>query len=99
MGVPRAKKPKQGLYTLKEVRQKCRETGNQVQLMMIAAIQYELKASNEEMMRVLQLAARYSQYYDDHLVVLKDAAEQIYNASNGEIDLRTIEMKMRYRNA
>ena len=99
MAVPRTRKPKQGLYTLKEVRQKCRETGNQVQLMMIAAIQYELKADNDQMMRVLQLAARYSQYYDDNLIVLKDAAEQIYNASNGEIDLRTTEMKMRFRRA
>lgn len=95
MAIPRTKKPKKGLYTMKEVREKCADTGYQVQLVMSAAIQDVLKVDNDQMIKVLCEAARYSQFYDENLVTLKDVADSIYHASDGEIDLRTMEMRLR----
>lgn len=98
MAVPRTKKPKKGMFTFKEMHERCEATGHQVQLIMCAAMQYELNLDAEKLITVLETAARYSKYYEDHLVVMKDAAEQIYKASNGEIDLRPMEMRMRCQN-
>lgn len=95
MAIPRTKKPKKGLYTMKQVREKCADTGYQVQLVMSAAIQDVLKVDNDQLIRVLYEAARYSKFYDENLVTLRDVADSIYNSSEGEIDLRPMEMRLR----
>lgn len=98
MAIPRTKKQKKGTFTHKELYERCETTGHTVQLVMCAAIQGVLKVDADQLIRVLESAARYSKYYDDNLIVLKDVSDSIYKQSNGEIDLRTIEMRMRCQN-
>ena len=98
MAVPRTKKPKKGMFTFKEMHERCEATGHQVQLLMCAAMQDVLKLDAEQIIAVMETSARYSKYYEEHLVVMKDAADQIYKASNGEIDLRPMEMRLRCQN-